>query len=209
MRSLYILALLVLAPAINSFANPHIGCEFGFNFPKGNLYEMRVVKTYFSTGGRAGINLDFQLDKSISFEPGVAYVTNGFRTNYSDYTLHTIQFPLDLVFKMGNETGKGFLIGFGPYVGYNINAQSDYNQRIKNMDGGFDINVGYMFSDRVLFKFRSQFGVTNLMNEASSDDYTYSPSAHNLCFGLSVGYTFGRSNAKSVVTKDSQPAPAN
>ena len=133
----------------------------------------------------------------------------------NDFRIDYVELPVNFQFKFGQSHGQ-FFFGAGPYVAValngtitNVNGTSvvtpsgrvianennkSTSARIGNtladdirpIDGGVNLNLGYMSRVGLFVRGNMGLGVANILPEGDSDNYI-----RNSGMGLSVGYLFG------------------
>lgn len=193
-------------------AQTGFGIEAGYNLSnytiksKGNM-----VPTDMRYGGRIGILSDMALTDNLYFQPGIYYVSNGYKMNitngYHSYRINTIEIPLNIEYKIGMLGTNRVFLGAGPYVGLNKDGNLLVHTNItdsrrdlmlgakkgndfKALDLGAGVNVGFQLTAGLFARLRGQMGIANLDPMGSKDSYV-----RNYSFSFSVGYLFYTRNS--------------
>ena len=126
------------------------------------------------------------------FQPVLQFSRKGAKNTIAiveiDYKISYVELPLNLLYR--GALGNGFvLLGFGPYVGYAVNATAtagdvDTDMDIKALDAGAGVYAGYETGLGLYFQLNTQYGLLN-MNPDDDDSVM-----KNVGFGLSLGYRF-------------------
>ncbi len=177
----------------------------------------------FEPGLRAGALVDLGISEHFSVQPGVFYVLNrttrrdkvsGGGANFNSstsLTVHAVQVPVYAVYKTGTEGSGRFFAGLGGYITYHIagsrkfegpNAGGGIGVRLtrsmtfgdnqiddlRRLDFGPAAMLGYQLANGLYIKGQYQYGLANMQPIGNSNF-----SIKSMSFGLSVGYSFGRS----------------
>lgn len=167
-------------------------------------------------GYHVGANVQIPLAPEFYFQPGLLFSTKGAKTSNdlvsATYNLSYIELPLNLVYK--GLLGAGYvMVGFGPYVGYAImgNAQYEggsltYDDKIeftntveagdpltttyfRPLDVGGNVFAGYEMAGGIFFQLNTQLGLLKI-NPEDKRITDNKQSVMNTGFGLSLGYRF-------------------
>jgi hypothetical protein len=188
-----------------------VGPLVGLNISNYNA-EDNGIKTdsRVKLGGRIGVLFEIPLSCNLYVQPGLNYVTNGYGESLKSggdvlYIVNTIELPANLEYKIPvNYHKNAFFFGGGPVVGWNkggivhvkddksrIDSRRDIyigeaiSDDIKRWDVGVGVNVGFEYTNNLLFRVHYQHGFLNL--KPVGDDNN---SIRNYNMGLSVGYLF-------------------
>ena len=206
MKKLILSLLAVATIATNSKAQLAIAPELGLNMSNITGKSMGTdLNLNMKAGLAIGANVDFGLTDNISLQPGLYYLMNGAKASQGDGSINisTLQIPVNVEYKFGEEGGNRFFVGIGPYIGYNLSATakgggnsvtwkigSDKdNDQLKAMDFGLGLNVGYLLTNGFFVRAHYQMGLTNLDPIGDADN-----SMKSSAIGLTVGYYFNHSD---------------
>jgi hypothetical protein len=164
-------------------------------------------KNLVKLGGRIGMLFENPFNQHLYLQPGINYVTNGYKGNYANadilFVINTIEIPLNLEYKLGNECSNRFFFGGGPYFGLvkdgfihltsgiNVDSRRDLyigpavSDDVKRWDAGFGLNIGCELKGALIGRVHYQQGFRNVLplgNDANS--------LYNYNCGLSVAYLF-------------------
>jgi len=202
-----ILSLLSAGLIVNSSnAQIAIAPELGVN-----LANMSITNT--TTSMKAGLAVggvvDFGFTKNLYLQPGLFYLMNGCSFTGGSMSVNTIEIPVNVEYKLGDEGSNRFFFGAGPYLGYNVggtiknggqsaslkigSAKADLNSSgddIKALDLGIGVNIGYLLANGFYVRAHYQAGLTNL------DPSGGSSSIKTSAIGITVGYYFGAKKAQ-------------
>jgi hypothetical protein len=192
-----------------------VGPIAGASFSNGDVYHDNM---FVATGNlvrlRVGALAEFEIVRKLFIQPSIAYTVNGFLLN-GTVRLRSVEFPLNLQYKLGGFKGSGLFIGTGLYysiTGYAVQSswddpQKDHQLRI-GTDGdaaiapgmfGWSVNLGYQSSTGVFFRVAWNNGMSDYI--PGNQGATYHPYQLNFCFG----YLFKTSKARAkTTTKNSQ-----
>jgi hypothetical protein len=209
-----ILPLLFIALSLPAFlkAQVNYGPILGLNIAR---YKLDAGFMAFSASSKPGIMVGGVAEKQLKghfyLQSGAQFVSSGYDLNYYGLaltaTIRTIQVPVNLLYKPGNEENRKFHFGIGPYFGLNIVAHEritasgpltswgvpeniDSAHNLTTGDLGIGINAGYHFTKRVFAQAHLQKGLTSLFFDTQGFD------VKNYNYGLTVGYLFGKEKEK-------------
>lgn len=211
MKRILLLTAMITTMAIHVQAQLGIGVELGFNASDYNIETNNKQKqTDMKFGGRLGGFVDYAFANHFYFQPGIYHVTNGYKSNlangYEQYTISTVEIPLNVVYKTGFFENSTFFVGVGPFLGYNrdgeyyIQSGSIISKKdldfgkwpiddIRKLDLGGGANIGYQNETGFFLRARAQMGLLNLV---PGKNRTSSMESVGYC--LSVGYIFYTKN---------------
>lgn len=211
MKHILLLTAMIITMAVQVQAQLGIGVELGFNASDYNIKKNNELKqTDMKFGGRLGGFVDYAFANHFYFQPGIYHVTNGYKSNlqngYEQYTISTVEIPLNVVYKTGLFENSTFFIGAGPFLGYNrdgeyyiqngsILSKKDLDfgkwpiDDIRKLDLGGGANIGYQNHTGFFLRARAQMGLLNLV---PGKNRTTSMESVGYC--LSVGYIFYTKN---------------
>ncbi|MES2701247.1 MAG: porin family protein [Bacteroidota bacterium] len=184
MRSFYLL-LLAVAGCTAAHARIGFGPLVGLNISDYNkeIYK-KDIKTQLKLGGRLGILFDIPFSNHLSLQPGINYVTNGYKaphyvtTGYNVplvpageivWIINTVEVPVNLEYKFGDSCDNHFFVGGGPFVAWNKGGR--LHLRGNNIGG----SGGPIDTKRDVY-----------VGTAPSDDIK----PWDVGFGVNVGYEF-------------------
>lgn len=194
-----IIFLLFLSVTIQAQDGFMFGVLGGVNFQNINGKDEDGSKLEYDlkTGFHAGINTIIDIAPEFYFQPGLLFSTKGCKlNNASKLNISYLEVPLNLLYR--GQLGKGnMLLGFGPFLGFGIDAKIkdnsgssidvDFEDDLNRVDAGANIFVGYELASRIFFQLNTQLGLLKVNN----DDQQESEMAwKNTGFGLSAGYRF-------------------
>ncbi len=173
----------------------------------------KMIYTADKWGGRFGLGFDSKVSKHVFIQTGLQYVMNGYLQNTTkgdlNYSVNTLQIPLNVVYKTEKLTGGVLFISAGPYFAINmfgtkkyspadsteytqqINVGTDPRDDIKYFDLGLGINAGYEFKSGFFARVHYQAGLANL-NQIGDDNNKLKSKNQ----GVSIGYLVGSNKAK-------------
>ena len=208
MKFVYFFSAILIFSVNAVTAQLGFGPEVGLNGSKDMVRTAGVdkhAKTRF--GMRIGGLADIALTDNLYLQPGLYYVSNGYKTNFNgghdEYGINTVEIPINVVYKIGTPGNNRFFVGAGLFVAYNkdgyyhifsplfVDSKSDLRigggatDEIKHFDAGIGINAGYHVTEGLFFRVRSQMGIVNMSPQASSEN-----SIKSFSFGVTVGYIF-------------------
>ncbi len=211
MKRILLLTAMITTMAMHVQAQLGIGVELGFNASDYNIETNNKQKqTDMKFGGRLGGFVDYAFANHFYFQPGIYHVTNGYKSNlangYEQYTISTMEIPLNVVYKTGFFENSTFFVGVGPFLGYNrdgeyyIKSGSIISKKdldfgkwpiddIRKLDLGGGANIGYQNETGFFLRARAQMGLLNLV---PGKNRTSSMESVGYC--LSVGYIFYTKN---------------
>jgi hypothetical protein len=194
-----IIFLLFLSVTIQAQDGFMFGVLGGVNFQNinGKDEDGSKIEYDLKTGFHAGINTIIDIAPEFYFQPGLLFSTKGCKlNNASKLNISYLEVPLNLLYR--GQLGKGnMLLGFGPFLGFGIDAKIkdnsgssidvDFEDDLNRVDAGANIFVGYELASRIFFQLNTQLGLLKVNN----DDQQESEMAwKNTGFGLSAGYRF-------------------
>lgn len=197
-------------------AQTGFGVEVGYNL---SSYSIKsggaMIPTDMRYGGRIGALSDIAINDNVYFQPGLYYVSNGFKSNIANgnqsYRINTIEIPLNIEYKIGMLGTNRVFLGAGPYFGWNkdgnvlvhtsvVDSRRDLmfgagkGNDFKAVDLGAGVNVGFQLTAGLFARLRGQMGIANLDPSGANNSY-----ARNYSFGLSVGYLFYMRNSNGTL----------
>jgi Outer membrane protein beta-barrel domain len=207
-----ILSLLSVA-AITSAANAQIAFapELGLNLANMAINdEGTKVSTSMKAGLTVGAIVDIGFTDNLYLQPGLFYMMNGAKFSGGSYNVNTIQIPVNVEYKLGDPGDNRFFFGAGPYLGYNVSANTKVGSTntkidigtdktkdgLKPLDIGLGVNLGYLLSNGFFARAHYQLGLTDL-NPVGKSDHSIKTSG----LGLTVGYYLGGKKAKKPAGK--------
>jgi hypothetical protein len=190
-----------------------LGIKAGGNFT--NILQKDNDNAKFKPGFHVGALLQYDISDALSFQPEVIYSVKGYKYKSSTTVLNVtsnyegvqnlsyLDIPLQLNIHFGE---MGSYIGIGPQISMLMAAR--YDEEVTNsspsgsstftnggdnkdvwngVDLGVVFGLGSKFASGIEYNLRAGYGLT----DARHPDYTSSGnSVHNLCFSVSLGYTF-------------------
>jgi hypothetical protein len=199
--SLVAVALLGTANAQISFA-PELGLNLAnMSIKSGGTSMSTSMKAGLAVGGIA----DIGFTDNLSLQPGIFYVMNGCNFSGGSYNVGTIQVPINVIYKLGEEGGNRFFFGAGPFIGFNMSAKAKAGSTsttidigtdktkdgLKPLDFGVGVNLGYMLANGLFFRAHYQMGLANLDPISDADN-----TAKSSAVGVTAGYFFGKKGKK-------------
>lgn len=194
------------------YAQTGFGIEAGYNLSNYTIKSKgAMLPTDMRYGGRIGALADMALTDNLYFQPGIFYVSNGFKRNivngYHSYRINTIEIPLNIEYKVGMLGTNRVFLGAGPYVGINKDGNVLVHTNVtdsrrdlvlgakkgndyKVLDMGAGVNVGFQLTAGLFARLRGQMGILNLDPLGDKNNYV-----RNYSFSLSVGYLFYMRNS--------------
>jgi|GEM_PF-3021889 len=164
------------------------------------------------TGIRIGVTQNMiYLSENVFLQPSLFYVLNG--TNYTapyapsnnyyvtlrrtdeKITVHTLEIPLNIMYKHGAPDESGFFLGAGILL--NINLAEKYNagetqyDHFDLLEFGLGANAGYQFSTNRFIRARAQRSLGS-----SEKTSVYSLPGLNRSYGITIGYYLGQGTRK-------------
>ncbi len=196
MKKLLLITCL-LATAFVGSGQIKVAPEAGLNFSNYSV----PTKSYSATsvfGVRLGLIADLALGGDKCYlQPGVLYVRNGTAVNAPSYFIsqssityrvHTIEVPLNFLYKFGQPGKNRLFAGAGVYLGMNVKSDAFY---ITNYDMGGGVNAGCEFKRGLFIRATAQSGV---LKPKSSGITTTSS---NLAMTLGYFFNFNRTSRRS------------
>jgi hypothetical protein len=172
--------------------------------------------TGLKAGLAAGCFADIRLSDHFYLQPGLFYlmtgceVTGWYGTSAGSINVNTIEIPLNIEFKFGNDGGGRLFIGGGPYVAFNISGSQQLGgtstklsigneaqdtlgngDNLKPVDFGISSNIGYMFAGGFYFRISNQVGLVNL----NPPSY-YGQTIQSSSVSFTIGYLIRGSKVK-------------
>lgn len=207
MKRIAFIVLLLLAGKIA--ANAQFAFEGGLNMANMSLkVKGNSIGTGFKNAAALGFVNDVELGDHVYFQHGLLYELMGCKLTdpKGEYTINTLGFPLNLMYKTKNKCDKRFFVGAGIHLGYNISGsysiEADEKKNIPHTTGTLEfgsgkllkkvdfrtgLNFGYMLSRHFYFRVRYQFSLANL-DKTESKDNVFKTSA----ISINLGYSLGR-----------------
>jgi hypothetical protein len=184
-----------------------IGPEVGVNFNKLN-YDVSGIDESSVVGFRAGVTAHLGWGK-LALEPGIFYASKGggtktAGTSEDEIKLNYLEIPVLLQFRVIKLGPAKIFAGLGPVANFGLSGTNVSTDLTKNppvettsdidfgsdagslsgTDFGLMFNVGAQFMGLFVRPYY-QMGLSNLSNVSGL-------SVKNNCFGVSVGYLFGK-----------------
>lgn len=153
--------------------------------------EKKTIPTW-----RLGLMTDFGLGKGWSFQPQLLLQGKGTGITHQDHTDKYRFTSLDIPLAFVHTGAKGFYIGGGPNLGFNLAASEKADDGVEKLelgsgtgqlnrfDFGFDLRTGIRTKSGLAMGFNYTKGISNISN-ASGMRW------NNNVLGFSVGYFFG------------------
>jgi hypothetical protein len=198
MKKLTLIALLVLPASIVCAQSPKIGFKAGLNLNhvSSNDHDLKHdLKP--RTSLHLGLVADFEMSKSLSFQPQLLFSGRGAKESHGDHSdviaFNSLELPLNFVYR--KDSAKGIFVGMGPSLGYNLNGKikeegdseniefGSKEGEFKRLDLGLNALLGYKFSQRYFVSTNYSLGLSNWTN-------TSSVTWKNNIAGISIGYFF-------------------
>lgn len=110
------------------------GVRAGVNFASTDM----DYATSSRTGIHAGVNVDWNIVKSLALSTGIMYVEKGFQGMYGKSNAHVMQVPLLVSYRVMTPTGVWFHLNVGPYVSYGIGGKTNYHPQDQTYSFSFD-----------------------------------------------------------------------
>jgi hypothetical protein len=145
------------------------------------------------TGMIAGIHLDIPLKNYLFFRIGYDYVTKGAidKQQYAGFTsaferqIRVFDFPLNILYKTGQPTGRRFVVGGGVVPGVIISRGAFGVGTLERTDFGANILAGYELPIGAYINLNFTKGLKNV-----AGDVIYFESLKNNYFGITLGFLF-------------------
>lgn len=204
MKKITLLLAAVVGTITVSTAQVRIAPEVGAGFNTMNYDPSLGTSTSFAIGPRVGGIVELKFSDNLYLQPGIAWAMKGGKLDLLGIdvttTLHTIDVPVNLMYKLGKEGSGRFFFGLGPNLSYAFSGKvkigtgssaeeedvtfgSDTSD-FKAIDFGANVNVGYELPSGFYARAYYQMGFVN-----NSNDATFT--RKNMGFGLAIGYFFG------------------
>ncbi len=203
MKKITLLFAAILGAYGVSNAQIRIAPEVGVSFNK-ITYDPEIGSNSFKIGPRVGGMVDIGLTDNLYLQPGITYVMKGNKNEFAgaktDITMHYLDVPINLMYKLGKPGGNRFFFGIGPNISYALSGKIKYDDatgfpdedikfgsdstETKALDFGGNVNVGYELSNGLYARAYFNMGFANLSNFDAIKE-------RNMGFGLSIGYFFG------------------
>ncbi len=200
------ICLLTFGAAFGQFrVGPEAGILFS-NYP-GKLNGDNVnAKSVF--GGRVGATADLTISGGFGIQGSLLYVANGYQLSNviatQKMTLNTLEVPVSIIWRSGEQGDDRFFAGVGPYIGWNLSGKiketgsgisetrqvnigdTRYQDDTRKTDYGLGGYVGYELSMGLFIRAHFQKGLANLQPGGDADNV-----AKSMNYGVSFGYLFG------------------
>ena len=176
------------------------GFECGLNLAVLNIDN---TNTDINVGGSIGALVDIRMFGRFYIQSGLFYVINGGDNialtsgDVVNWSINTIEIPVNIEFKTGRPGTTHFIIGLGPYFANNISGNSSdgssvkigssSNDQLKMLDIGIGFNIGLELKNGLFFRIREQRGLSNLQPSAYGAGTVYAASD-----AITIGYLFGK-----------------
>jgi hypothetical protein len=219
MKKIVFASTALILCTLGSYAQIGFGVEAGVNASDYTVKKGgNTAATDFRYGARFGLLSDLALSDNFYFQPGVYYLSGGYKMKVTgadvETIIHTIQIPLNVQYKIGVLGSNRLFVGAGPYISWNkdgtfhvvatgIDSRSDLkigstvSDQMKSIDLGLGANVGYQITEGLFVRMRYQKGFTQLDPGGVSGN-----TARSSGFCLSVGYLFYRKNNNGTIKID-------
>ena len=129
MKKLILSLFMIITSIVGANAQFSIAPELGLNMANMTLKEKIginppvTIGTAMKAGLVIGAIADLGLNEKLYVQPGVFYLMNGCNiVGGGTYNINTVEIPVNIVYKSGQEGGNRFYFGVGPYIGYNISG---------------------------------------------------------------------------------------
>jgi hypothetical protein len=193
-------------------AQMHIGVKAGGNFT--SILQKDNKDAKFKPGFHAGAIFEYDINNALSFQPEVVYSVKGYKYKSSTTVLNITSEHvgvqnlsyLDIPALLNIHFGEmGSYIGLGPQLSLLMSARFDEeitnsnpagtttftnggdNKEVWNgVDFGAVFGLGSKFAGGIEYNLRAAYGLSNAVHP----DYASDNPVHNLCFSVSLGYTF-------------------
>lgn len=174
-----------------------LGLKGGFNFSDLNESGLKT-RTDLHIGGV----MEIFVNNNFSIQPELMYSSQGAReeedTPFGRFEakmkINYINVPVMFKYYVRN----GFSIQAGPQIGFVVSSKLstdivpvdniDLKSITNSVDFGFNMGLGYEFSQGLFFDARYNFGLTNTLQPIKGSDFD--GGGKNRVFQLSVGYKF-------------------
>lgn len=203
----FLLSAAIIAGLGQAHAQTGFGVEVGYHLSNYNMKSAgAMVPTDVRYGGRLGALADLAFTDNLYFQPGIYYVSNGYKLDipngYQSFRVNTLEVPLNIQYKIGMLGTNRVFLGAGPYVAANVHGNattqtSTVSSRrdlmfggkpgndIKAFDFGLGANIGFQLTAGLFARARMQAGIVNQDPSGAKDSYM-----RNYGFSLTVGYLF-------------------
>lgn len=198
MKKLTLIALMVIPATIVCAQSPKLGLKAGVNINHISSNDHDLKHDLKSrTSLHLGLVADFEMSKSLSFQPQLLFSGRGAKESHGDhsdvYAFNSLELPLNFVYR--KSSAKGVFVGMGPSLGYNLNGKikeegesediefGSKEGQIKRFDVGLNALLGYKFTQRYFVSTNYSLGLSNWTNTSSS-------TWKNNIAGISIGYLF-------------------
>jgi len=187
----------------------NIGFELGYNQ---SALRNSSISTIPTGNINLGILVNVSMGDHIAIQPGIRYITQGCRlqdemdmNTKEKLSMHSLEVPVNLVYKFGEVGDARFMVGAGPYISYMTGASDEFSTvnysdasdvlpsapryatgNIKKLDWGVGGFVGVQSPDGLFAKVGGELGMAKIMKNA---DGSYANRNYNLM--VSVGYILG------------------
>lgn len=183
-----------------------IGLRAGGNFAK-QYNDGEGSDHDFRLGFQGGVEIDFNIFRSLSLNTGAYYTQKGYKTEYSDYrgkmettdNVAYVEVPVLVSYRVKLSDAADFHLNVGPYFAFGIGGKQktastfpglkDYEidsfdeyDGMKKSDVGMHIGIAVVYAD-IYFGVSYEHGLKNVSNVPKAD-------FKNGSIGISVGYNF-------------------
>jgi len=208
--NLLLMTAMILLSSLATRAQTLVGITAGSSFSN-----IKITSGAFSispkmkTGITAGLVVDAPLSEKIHFLTGLNFVQKGYTVKddiaKETFNINYLELPLNFVYY-----SNGFFLGAGPSLSYAISgmdkihysdgsAEDDKEkiefgsneEQIKPFDFGANFKAGYKTKSGFLITVNYTLGLSNISNP-SADEPDATGKIKNNCFGIKIGFMFGR-----------------
>ena len=209
-------------------AQTTFGPEVGLNISNYSIVTPGGLTTGFISpvsssviSAKFGGVVDFGISDNLSIQPGIFFALNGISQSYSFFGfsatenihIHTLEIPVNVLYKFGDPGENRFFVGAGPFVGINLggkvnlssfgtdttftlNIGNGSSDMLKQFNFGAGVNGGYEMANGFLVRAFVQKGFVNMQSMDNSGGKIKS-----LNYGISVAYMIGGKKTKKADDK--------
>lgn len=213
-------AALCFLPKANAQVSIKAGVNLASISESATLEEYETLKNNTVTGFQAGVAFDLGLSKVFTIQPELLFIQKGGKATYrinednqivSRLYYNYVEVPVLAKLKFYGESGSGFYVLGGPFVGLAVSGKSkttttllgnttvdeeefefdndDEGERQRRTDWGVSVGAGIKFGQAYLDA-RYNLGINNLLDEDTDNQNDDKPYRRTRGIGITLGYEF-------------------